>query len=332
MTHSFWKAALKAAVALTTVISLASCKEETPNDPFANKPEKTNPTTLADVNKAEEGTSFTDIQCLTVVAANAQGLILQEFQSTKPTDCIYAYIGEAHNFKVGDMVSVSGTITMRNGLRQFAKGVEIIKTWEYNYTQPKPAEFKGSDVDAYMGAPEIKYVKLDGTLKVAGNYANLEIDGTDNIGSLDYMTDDFKSKYDGHSLTISGWLFGSYKTFMYIIPVEVVDNGEYQEPIPEGAIFYNTFDKEIAVQDAEKYGTTKGWPWLDQFDGWKNQKGSGVENVTYSYQEMSVRTNQSSKGFLATYDGSGNNNLFFGGSAENLTTSLSRRSLFLLRT
>lgn len=76
MTHSFWKAALKAAVALTTVISLASCKEETPNDPFANKPEKTNPTTLADVNKAEEGTSFTDLQCLTVVAANAQGLIL----------------------------------------------------------------------------------------------------------------------------------------------------------------------------------------------------------------------------------------------------------------
>ena len=316
MTHSFWKAALKAAVALTTVISLASCKEETPNDPFANKPEKTNPTTLTDVNKAEEGTSFNDLQCLTVVAANAQGLILQEFQSTKPTDCIYAYIGEAHSFKIGDMVSVSGTITMRNGLRQFAKGVEIIKTWEYNYTQPKPAEFKGSDVDAYMSAPEIKYVKLDGTLKVAGNYANLEIDGTDNIGSLDYMTDDFKSKYDGHSLTISGWLFGSYKTFMYIVPVEVVDNGEYQEPIPEGAIFYNTFDKEIAVQDAEKYGTTKGWPWLDQFDGWQNQKGSGIENVTYSFDGMSVRTNQASKGFLATYDGSGNNNLFFGGSAE----------------
>ena len=130
------------------------------------------------------------------------------------------------------------------------------------------------------------------------------------------MTDDFKSKYDGHSLTISGWLFGSYKTFMYIVPVEVVDNGEYQEPIPEGAIYYNTFDKEIAVQDAEKYGTTKGWPWLDQFDGWQNQKGSGVENVTYSFDGMSVRTNQASKGFLATYDGSGNNNLFFGGSAE----------------
>ena len=102
MTHSFWKAALKAAVALTTVISLASCKEETPDDPFANKPEKTNPTTLTDVNKAEEGTSFTDLQCLTVVAANAQGLILQEFQSTKPTDCIYArinimYSNDVHN-------------------------------------------------------------------------------------------------------------------------------------------------------------------------------------------------------------------------------------------
>ena len=318
MKNSIWKTALKAMLALTAGISLAACsdKNETPDNPFEGKPEKTNPTTLTDVNNAEAGTSFTNVECLTVVAANAQGIILQEFQSTKPSDCIYAYIGEAHSFKVGDMVNISGTTTTRNGLLQFAKGSEITKTWEYNYVQPEPEEFSAEKVDAYMKNPEIKYVKIDGTLKIAGNYANFQIDGTDNIGSLDYMTDEFKSQYDGHSLTISGWLFGSYKTYMYMVPVEVVDNGEYQEPIPDGAIFYSTFDKEIAVQDAEKYGTTKGWPWLDQFDGWQNQKGSGVANVKYSYQQMSVRTNEPSKGSHSLYEGSGNNNLFFGGTTD----------------
>lgn len=318
MTHSLWKAALKALIALTVGVSFAACSEKDPDtpDPFEGKPEKTNPTTLTDVNKADAGTTFTDVECLTVVAANSQGIILQEFQSTKPSDCIYAYIGEAHDFKVGDMVNISGTTTKRNGLLQFAKGSTITKTWEYDYTQPEPEAFAAEQVNAYMTAPEIKYVKIDGTLKIAGNYANLEIAGTDNIGSLDYMTDEFKNSYDGHSLTISGWLFGSYKTYMYIVPVEVIDNGEYQEPIPDGAIYYNTFDKEVAVQDAEKYGTTKGWPWLDQFDGWQNQKGSGVGEVTYSYQQMSVRTNEASKGSHSLYDGSGNNNIFFGGTTD----------------
>lgn len=316
MTHSIWKTALKAMTIIAAGISLAACSEDTPEDPFKDKPEKTNPTTLTDVNTAEAGTSFTSVECLTVVAANSQGLILQEFNSTKPSDCIYAYIGEAHSFKVGDMVNISGTTTKRNGLLQFASGSEITKIWKYDYKQPTPAEFSAEDVDAYMKAPEIKYVKITGTLKVAGNYSNLEIAGTDNIGSLDYMTDEFKSQYNGHSLTISGWLFGSYKTYMYMVPVEVIDNGEYQEPVPEGAIYYNTFDKELAVQDAAKYGTTKGWPWLDQFNGWQNQKGSGVADVTYSYQQMSVRSNEPSNGSHSLYEGSGNNNLFFGGSDE----------------
>lgn len=33
--------------------------------------------------------------------------------------------------------------------------------------------------------------------------------------------------------------------------------------------------------------------------------------MTYDYSSMSVRTNQSSKGSLSLYDGSGKNNIFF---------------------
>ncbi len=303
-------------ISLALGLSVVSCSEkEKPVEPQDPKPEKTNPVTVADVLKADPGTTFTDVECLNVVAVNEQGIILQEDGTDDPAgNSVYAYIGQAHEFVVGDMVTISGNTMKRNGLIQFAQGSTITKTWHGDFTQPQPVEFSAADIDAYMKSPSIKYVTYTGTVIVAGNYVNVEVDGTGNIGSLDYMTAEFKEKYNKHSLTITGWLFGSYKTFMYTVPVSVVDNGIPEDNIPEGAIYYNDFDYEVAVQDSEKYGTTKGWPWLDQFDGWKNQKGSGVAAVSYSFKEMSVRTNEASKGSLSLYNGSGNNNIFFGGS------------------
>lgn len=305
-----------ALVSVALGLMAVSCSEKNgPDEPENPKPQKTNTVTLADVIKADPGTTFTDVECLDVVAVNEQGILLQEDGTRDPAaNSVYAYIGETHSFEVGDMVTISGNTVKRNGLIQFAKGSTITKTWHGGFTQPSPVEFSASDIDAYMKSPSVKYVTYTGTVIVAGNYVNVEVDGTDNIGSLDYMTAEFKEKYNKHSLTITGWLFGSYKSYMYTIPVSVVDNGVAADNTPEGAVYYNNFDNEIAVQDSKKYGTVKGWPWLDQFEGWKNQKGSGVSGVTYSYKEMSVRTNESSKGDLSLYDGSGNNNLFFGGS------------------
>lgn len=79
----------------------------------------------------------------------------------------------------------------------------------------------------------------------------------------------------------------------------------------EAAIVYkNDFDKEVAAKG------TSGWPYLDKFDGWKNASGTGVGNETYTYNKMSVRSNSTSaKGTYSDYDGSGNNNLFFGADA-----------------
>ncbi len=313
MKFSFSKVSLGALLLLAFSASVSSCSGEKNLNPNADKPQKTNSLTIADVLKAEAGSSFTDLECVTVVATNANGVLLRE-----DDESIYAYIGASHDFTVGDMVTVkSGTTATRNGLLQFGKGCEIEKTWHGTYTQPTPAVFTSTDVDSYIASPSIRYVSYTGKMIVAGNYVNVEIDGTANIGSLDGMSDEFKEKYNGHSITISGWLYGSYKTYMYTIPVEVVDNGVSEDAIPEGAIYYNNFDAEVAVTDTEKYGTTKGWPWLDQFDGWMNEKGSGVSAVEYEYQQMSVRTNESSKGSLSTYEGSGNNNIFFGGSTEN---------------
>lgn len=258
--------------------------------------------TLAEALAAAAGSSF-EVEGATVVGANEQGVLLQQGDAL-----VYAFKGDAHGLVAGDVVTVAGKTESRNGLLQFGKGSTLEKTGHNDVTYPQPAAFGAAEIEAYMKAPEVKYVTYTGNVLIAGDYVNVEIEGTSVQGSLDYMSADFKEKYNGHNITITGWLFGSYKTFMYTIPVEIVDKGEFEEEVPEGAIFYSTFDKELATQS---YGSSTGWPYLDEFDGWINHKGSGVANVTYDYKSMSVRTNQSSKGSLSNYEGSGKNNMFF---------------------
>lgn len=75
-------------------------------------------------------------------------------------------------------------------------------------------------------------------------------------------------------------------------------------------VYSNDFDKEPATQTYGSGG--KSWPYLDQFLGWKNEKGTGAANVTYDFAAMSVRNNSNSNGAHSDYPGSGVNNLFFG--------------------
>ena len=86
---------------------------------------------------------------------------------------------------------------------------------------------------------------------------------------------------------------------------------DYEEPEepgldPTNAIYFNDMDKEVASQTDNK------WPYADEFDGWKNQTGSGAANVTYTTSGVSVRSNSPSDAGYSDYAGSGNNNLLFG--------------------
>ena len=303
-----WKRALYAALTTIIAISLPGCsgdKNET-DDPK----EDDNFTKLEEVLAGEIGAEF-EVPNTTVIAFNEQGVLLQQGESR-----IYAFYGDSHGLTTGDIVTVSGTTSIRNGLLQFGKGCTLTKTGHKDFTQPDPEKFSVSDIESYMGAPSVRYVTYSGVILVSGNYTNLEIDGTSVVGSLDYMTDEFKEKYNNHSVTITGWLFGSYKTYLYTISVAVTDNGKYEEDVPAGAIYYNTFDKDIASQT---FGDGSKWPFLDEFEGWKNEKGSGVSGVTYDFSSISARTNQSSKGSLSQYDGSGKNNIFFSTAPNHFT-------------
>ena len=77
---------------------------------------------------------------------------------------------------------------------------------------------------------------------------------------------------------------------------------------PDRTIIYNNdFDKETAVKNTY-------WPYLDQFDGWKNANGTGSGAETYDQMSVSVRSDWTSD-YAPPSDyrpyASGKNNIYF---------------------
>lgn len=93
--------------------------------------------------------------------------------------------------------------------------------------------------------------------------------------------------------------------------VAVKQYGSGVTPPPTGdAIYANDFDKEQAQKGADG----KSFPFADAFEGWKNQTGTGADNVAYKTSGISVRSNSPSNDSHSKYkdDASGVNNMFFG--------------------
>ena len=107
------------------------------------------------------------------------------------------------------------------------------------------------------------------------------------------------------SFTLIHAEFGNWGTAEQSIAVSQVAGSD----VPTGEIAYaNNFDKEAATQT---YGSGNSWPYTDQFDGWKNESGYGIADVTYTTSGISVRNNSNSNNNYSDYAGSGVNNLLF---------------------
>ena len=76
----------------------------------------------------------------------------------------------------------------------------------------------------------------------------------------------------------------------------------------EVVVYHNDFDKELAVKGESGWKT-----YLDSFNGWKNETGSGISTVEYAFSGMSARTNSTgaSDSKYSDYSGSGKNYLWF---------------------
>lgn len=92
--------------------------------------------------------------------------------------------------------------------------------------------------------------------------------------------------------------------------VAVKQYGSGVTPPPTGdPIYANDFDKEQAQKGADGK-----FPFADAFEGWKNQTGTGADNVAYKTSGISVRSKANSNDSHSKYkdDASGVNNMFFG--------------------
>lgn len=92
--------------------------------------------------------------------------------------------------------------------------------------------------------------------------------------------------------------------------VAVKQYGSGVTPPPTGdAIYANDFDKEQAQK-----GSDNKFPFADAFEGWKNQTGTGADNVAYKTSGISVCSSSPSNDSHSKYkdDASGVNNMFFG--------------------
>ena len=141
----------------------------------------------------------------TVVAKTGKGFVLSD-----GTTAIYAYDNGANPVEVGDVVKVLATKTTYNGVPELATITSVEKTGTATVSYPAAKDITASALD--YAASVAEYITFTGTLKVSGNYYNVELDGVDPAvkqGSLVYPVDALDAKsFDGQSITVTGWFNG----------------------------------------------------------------------------------------------------------------------------
>ena len=191
--------------------------------------------TIADILTGGEG-NYT-LKNAWVVATYANGFLATDASGKY----ILCYQGkDANTPAVGTVVEVSGAVTTYGGLLQFGAEAVVTATEEKKSVEyGAPAVLSGSDLDAYVSAPEVKYAQFEGVLAISGNYYNVTIEGASTaVGSISYPNADMAAKLkdlNGKGIKATGFMIGatsSKYTNMMITAVEATgENPEQPDAI-----------------------------------------------------------------------------------------------------
>ena len=177
------------------------------------------------------GQSITDIVALpdnsgvetlesTVVAKTTKGFVISD-----GANAIYAYDNGANAVEIGDKVKVLATKTTYNGVPELATLTSVEKTGTAAVVHPSVKDITAGIADYTASVAE--FIQFTGTLKVSGNYLNVEFDGVDTgvkQGSIVYPIDALNAKsFDGQAITVTGYFNGlsSGGKFVNIIAVKI---------------------------------------------------------------------------------------------------------------
>ena len=196
------------------------------------------------------------------------------------------------------------------------------------YSQDNGSVFTNSEFHIYLSQDGTKWVELTDYTFAGGETegrwniakANFSVpEGTENLSicmqadvASSYRMDDMKLVISEGGATVD---FSTAAERDFTKPT----NGGQGEDSDATAIYNNNYDKEVATKT---YGSGSSWPYLDQFEDWKNAAGTGAANVSYTFSGVSARNNQNSNTTYSDYDGSGLNNIFFGTNAYFATNNI----------
>ena len=160
----------------------------------------------------------------TVVAKTTKGFVISDGATA-----IYAYDNGSSAVEVGDVVKVLATKTTYNGVPELATITSVEKTGTAAVEHPAVKDIT-ADVSTYT-ATVAEYIQFTGTLKVSGNYYNVEFDGVDagtKQGSLVYPVEALNAKsYDGKAITVTGYFNGlsSGGKYVNVIVTKIAEAG-----------------------------------------------------------------------------------------------------------
>lgn len=170
------------------------------DDPFASETPEPEKTTISQITAAGQY----EIEAATVVATYTGGFVMSD-----ETGSVLVFMGYgAENIPaVGDVVSVSGSVTSYGDAFQFAEGSTVSKTGTATVEYPNPTEITASNIGGLMEKPVVTYVKMTGTLSVSGNYYNIEFTFDSNYtGSISGPNSDLKAdSYKDQMITVEGY-------------------------------------------------------------------------------------------------------------------------------
>ena len=230
--------------------------------------------TIAQAQSADAGATCKVVG--TVVALCKNGALFGD-----ETGYIYYYKSGLSDLAVGDKVVVSGATSVYGGFKQFTSTATVTKLSTETVSYPTPVEL---DLDAWVAAPVIQYVKLTGVLNISGNYYNLNVEGKEAVGSiiapLNSLTEKLSS---GSTVTVYGFAVytsGSSTTYVNLVATKIdIDNlviGKDISNTPETA--YSVAQARTLIAEGEGLdhkvyvkGTVKGTPAID----------TGFGNATY---------------------------------------------------
>ena len=140
---------------------------------------------------------------------------------------------------MGNIIQIIAEKTTYNNLPELHK-IELVNVLDdqeydygyYYYYDLNTAEaFDNTKITAY------KYVKFAGTLRYTGQYYNVEVEGANRVGSIEFPLEDLSPYYD-QKVSVEGWFIGYVSAGKYLKvvarKVELVDDSASTEDVIPG--------------------------------------------------------------------------------------------------